>query len=429
MIHMDMEQVIQFNKAVKFQIGKKKTLVGNTDNAECLFISNECMDILLQAEKERMKFGHLLSSIEDTDSRNYMKKLMEKMDKLNMWKNSHSIYSKKPLHISFDITNDCNLRCKHCCVSAGDKARGRELSTEELLDAAERITGAEPATLVLSGGEPLVRSDFKQVTLYIKQHYKGNLSIMTNGTLIDDNMAEFIATNYDQADVSLDGVDEETCSKLRGQGVFEKAVEGIRKLKKHGCGRITASMLVTRETKPFISDFKKFCKEVLLIDGIIRGFDEAGRGIENAEQIKVKEEEDADFEKAAKAFRENKLYKLKPQIFACQGTKKEFQIDHKGNIYPCASLMEDEFLLGNIFEIDDLGKFLRERKFQSSEGYKNFESYLPYNMEGCRDCNKNLLCFSCVNQARKARKQKGFLKLCEENKCYFDLYWRDYGTI
>ena len=116
-----------------------------------------------------------------------------------------------------------------------------------------------------------------------------------------------------------------------------------------------------------------------------------------------------------------------PQIFACQGAKREYQIGHTGNLYPCAAMMDEEFIMGNLFDIDNLGGYLLLGEYRNSEGYKNFEKYLPYNVLKCKDCNKQLLCFSCTNTVKRNVKDGTLENVCRENQKFFDLYWRYYG--
>lgn len=63
--------------------------------------------------------------------------------------------------------------------------------------------------------------------------------------------------------------------------------------------------------------------------------------------------------------------------------------------------MDDMFSMGNLCEIEDFKDYLENRKYKNTKGYKNFRSFFPDQVELCRDCNKNLLCFSCVNEVRR----------------------------
>jgi MoaA/NifB/PqqE/SkfB family radical SAM enzyme len=98
--------------------------------------------------------------------------------------------------IHFYITNECNLKCKHCYMDAG-KSLEDELSEEEIklfFGKLNKVIG--PTTVVLSGGEPLLKRNFMAISEYIRD--LGNRTVLiTNGTLIDKKNARKIANLFD----------------------------------------------------------------------------------------------------------------------------------------------------------------------------------------------------------------------------------------
>lgn len=428
---MDSNEKVGFNSRVRLLKGENCTLLANMDNGECLFLSNECVNIIEKSIEEDLTYYQLIEAIEDKASKNYMAKLISKLEQLCMW-NDMDIENMKSefLNFSIDITNNCNLRCKHCCVSAGDQKNGSDLSTEKMLTIVKSIARLKPASITVSGGEPLYREDFITITDQIRQYYKGTLILMTNATLITESLAKYISEKYDAVDISIDGIDEETCSILRGKGVFEKALKGLKLLKAYNM-RISASMVLSKETKELGNQFLDYCKNTLHVKGIIRCFEDTGRGNDNKKMLEI-DDNDCKYknkEDLEKYFLDHKISRVQPQIFACKGARTEFQINHLGEIFPCASFMENEFSLGNILEIEDLRLYFDRGEYKKTEGYKRFYSWMPFNQKECGECNKQLLCFSCANTVRKTVNHKDFKKWCKYNNEYFDMYWRCHGTI
>lgn len=111
---------IIWSSSVKFLKGYNKTLVANVDNAKSLFVSNECFEIIEEASQKGLTLEQVLKNIEDLESKNYFKQLIHKLHELEMWKCNEKSVQGKDISISLDITNKCNLKCKHCCVDAGD---------------------------------------------------------------------------------------------------------------------------------------------------------------------------------------------------------------------------------------------------------------------------------------------------------------------
>lgn len=143
-------------------------------------------------------------------------------------------------YLFFELTRQCNLRCRHCgslCPSAGARD---EMETERLLrlvdDAAASFSPKE-LMFCITGGEPLLRRDWFEICSHISR--RGFLwGMTTNGTLIDGECAKRLeAAGMASVGVSLDGL-RDTHEALRGvSGCYEKALAGIRALVRNGSFR------------------------------------------------------------------------------------------------------------------------------------------------------------------------------------------------
>ena len=83
------------------------------------------------------------------------------------------------------ITNECNLRCKHCYLSAG-KPRRKELTTNEIKDLILQLKKMRVFCIFITGGEPTLRKDFEEIINYL---FTINLdfNVVTNGTLLTES--------------------------------------------------------------------------------------------------------------------------------------------------------------------------------------------------------------------------------------------------
>jgi radical SAM protein with 4Fe4S-binding SPASM domain len=150
------------------------------------------------------------------------------------WQKYRSSRGRYAASAHWSITGRCNLRCRHCYLSAPEAKYG-ELSTAECLQIIDQIEAAGIGSVSLTGGEPLVRRDFWQLISDLRQKRIVIRQIYTNGVLITD---EWLA-RLQQAGVgcsfslSFDGVG---CHDwLRGvPGTENKVVESIRKIRAHG---------------------------------------------------------------------------------------------------------------------------------------------------------------------------------------------------
>jgi SynChlorMet cassette radical SAM/SPASM protein ScmE len=154
---------------------------------------------------------------------------------------------KTPKSMDLEITNRCNLRCAYCShfTSAGD-VEG-DLSTGEWLAFFEALNRAAVLEVCLSGGEVLVRQDLPELIEGIVRN-RMRFSILSNGTLITDEMARFLASTRrcNSVQVSIDGSIPFTHDAFRGEGNFVKAVEGLKALMRNG---VAATVRVTIHRK------------------------------------------------------------------------------------------------------------------------------------------------------------------------------------
>jgi radical SAM protein with 4Fe4S-binding SPASM domain len=138
----------------------------------------------------------------------------------------------KPRLIFWELTKGCNLRCIHCRASATELSAPSDLSTEAARDIIDQIAAVSTPILVLSGGEPLFRSDIFQLARYGTD--KGlRVALATNGTLVTKHVARMIVdSGVQRVAISLDGADALTHDTFRGiPGAFDAAIAGFRNLK------------------------------------------------------------------------------------------------------------------------------------------------------------------------------------------------------
>jgi radical SAM protein with 4Fe4S-binding SPASM domain len=132
------------------------------------------------------------------------------------------------------VTQACNLRCVHCYASATPGPAPGELSYAEGLKFLDDLRDFRVPAVLFSGGEPLARPETPDFIGYAQSiGLAGTLS--TNGLLIDDPMADRLATlGLKYAGISLDGR-RERHDKLRGlAGAYHGALDAVRRCRDRG---------------------------------------------------------------------------------------------------------------------------------------------------------------------------------------------------
>ena len=152
----------------------------------------------------------------------------------------------KPRLIFWEVTKGCNLRCVHCRATATELSSPTDLPTAKALDIIDQIAEVSNPILVLSGGEPLYRSDIFQLARYAGEKNL-RVALATNGTLVTKEVARMIADSaIKRVSISLDGADANTHDTFRGiPGAFEAALYGFRNLKEVGMS-LQINMTISR---------------------------------------------------------------------------------------------------------------------------------------------------------------------------------------
>ena len=145
---------------------------------------------------------------------------------------------KTPVALIFFVTSRCNLRCSHCFYWRElNTISDSELSIDEIRKIARSFE--HPLFLSLTGGEPFLRKDLKEIVLAFYEGCKTReVGIATNGTM-EAATVETVRSILDQGilsslsvQVSLDGL-ERTHDTIRGvKGSFRKAMSTLKKLER-----------------------------------------------------------------------------------------------------------------------------------------------------------------------------------------------------
>lgn len=274
----------------------------------------------------------------------------------------------KPSYAHLLLTRSCNLRCPQCFVDAGIPMEG-EMTTLELLKAADDLIAMGIRTVHVEGGEALLQPEADVVLKRLADHVPDVL-LVTNGTRVDRAYAKRLAAaGLKQVALSLDGARPETHDKFRPKN-FQKVVDAIGFLKDEGLGvRISTTLM-----KPNVREAVELLEKCL--DWGIRilnydAFDRIGRGLDHPELML--DEEDWKWLAAnllPRAIEVNDRMQLKVAIpskyvrllgidrddphyewIYCSSGLSQLEIMPNGDVIPCFVLCtEPDYVAGNIKE-------------------------------------------------------------------------------
>ena len=137
--------------------------------------------------------------------------------------------------VVWNVTPRCNLACAHC-YAATKESRGVPdvLETTEAKRVIDDLAAWKVPVLLFSGGEPFCREDIRELSEYAKRQGL-RVTFSTNGTLIDDDTADWLArlgTGY--VGISIDGTEAVHDAFRRHQGAYAASLAAIRRLVARG---------------------------------------------------------------------------------------------------------------------------------------------------------------------------------------------------
>lgn len=390
-----------FSKNTKVIINENRVIIANIQTGRWAKITKESYEIIKIGIENKKSIDDLKLMLFDDEDRLYIENIYQKLYSVGLIETDRKLVNYKNKLVSFEITNRCNLSCIHCCIDAdGIKSKKKELTTKEVKNILSTIVKWSPDRIMLSGGEPMLRSDFTEILIYLKSIYDGKILVSTNGTLINKNNIDILKKCAYQVDISLDGVDEKTCSIVRGKGVFDRVIENIKLLQSTGFENIYLSLAVGDKNKYLEDEFNKLNKR-LKTKPLIRIFTPTGRGLENNKVFSNRESSETCL--PSDYLSEN--YDGIDKVCNCTAGDRQIFIRYDGDVYPCPSAMEESYKLGNILEtlnIDNISIHNIKNK--------NLEDLKPYNIDDCKLCKVNLFCWSCPGEYIRLKDNKIALK-------------------
>lgn len=278
------------------------------------------------------------------------------------------------------LSADCNLACKYCFVKKGHY-RGKSALMqfdvgEKTVDFLIQKSGIKNDLFIcFFGGEPLMNFRvLENMVIYALEEGKKNnkhfhFSITTNGTLLSDEVVEFINKHQISVLISIDGdiYSHNLNRPFPGGGdSYNKIVENLKKLNQNSIN-YSARATVTTFTKNKIAENY----EHLISLGFNRIHFEnalAPKGkvfITNKKDIEeIKKQYSLIAKKINKVIKSGQPYNIetfplpleridtkKPNFYSCTAGKGYVSVDVNGDIYLCHRLVgEETFLLGNVVE-------------------------------------------------------------------------------
>lgn len=260
-----------------------------------------------------------------------------------------------PYKLYIDPSDICNLKCPLCPVGQRREGRSRGIMNFETFK--KIIDELFPYLYEISihnWGEPFINENFFKMIKYAHDK-KIKTVTSSNLNLIDEEKAEkIVRSGLDWLSVSLDGASQETYSKYRIGGDFNKVIENIKLIQKKkkelrkNNPIVNWQFLVMRQNEHEIEKARKMAKEL----GIEISFDKMradfGKELMESDKTRIKN--------AMKFLPLNGKYcrydyekmERKVKLKTCPFLWTQSTVNWNGSVAPCCAVWEEKYDFGDI---------------------------------------------------------------------------------
>lgn len=379
-------------------------------------IKCEDYDIVLHAPTSSILKVHKDFDLDNDEKLDYLSKHI-KSPNIERWGNEYCKKDRCGLLV-LNITETCNLKCKYCFANGGSYNSEKKVMDLDILKKSVKYVldnykdGIR--TLSFFGGEPLIAiNNIKEIVKYTNEECerrnikRPDYALITNGTLVDEDTADFLNNNFSSITVSIDGnKDLNDYARISddNRSVYEKIKDGLELVNKDRKYLLTTESTIN---KIHIDNYRPGIVKEWLTELLDLGFDSVSFFAvdSNDASLKISDRETlhsifTEYVDTMFEFLENDnyhrfasqvlgyIYSIVKKKYAHEcgaGTSQVF-INTSGEIYPCQLYYQArKYRLGSIEEDFSIGHEMRNTLI------KDFKRE---NVDECKECFAKNLCTS-----------------------------------
>ncbi len=262
----------------------------------------------------------------------------------------------KPLHATIEVTDKCNLTCKHCYIN-GQMSNTNTLELEGFIHLVDILKLNNVLNIELTGGEFFAHPNANQI-LELSLDSFNQVGLLTNGTYISDTAID-ILTNYRHkliVNISIDSINPQTHDWLRGvEGSHKRTLDNLKRLTERGI-KVRISTVIFEQNLWEIEELIELAKQYKALTFTYSFVEQIGRGNDFTGLLFETEEELLNYvEYLNRVTIENSDYiaiiKRDEMVdnSSCGAGLRSVTIDGQGQIRPCV-LFPKTKIFGNVFE-------------------------------------------------------------------------------
>ncbi|PFR75257.1 radical SAM/SPASM domain-containing protein [Bacillus cereus] len=305
-----------------------------------------------------------------------------------------------PKVASIEITNRCNVRCRHCYGDFG-AVKPKVMSVDQIKSLLDDLNNIGVKLIELTGGDITVHPNLKEILLYALNLNFSQITLLTNGIALSDKVMDIIIKNKSKTFVQIDmhSLDDNYLTWFfKVPNTLHKIKNNIMKLAENDV-RLRIATIVTHLNVHEVEDIAEWVHN-LGIDSIgVSPVIPMGRALGcsdlylNEEDVKTYGEALLKINKKYPKF--VSLYEgARAEIRNCGAITSHIVIAPDGEIKMCTmhSLDDLKNRIGNVFEQNI--KDIYDEKFKYINAFFNLQAP-QMDSEECKECENKRFCSTC----------------------------------
>ena len=288
------------------------------------------------------------------------------------------------------VTQRCNLNCVGCYSLDNQRNQLADASLDHIKHALDELSEAGLTTLIISGGEPFLRSDLPDIVAYAKRDCGIKaVTVLSNGLCMTEAALAALAPNVDCVSVSFDGCSASAPAYIRQEQRFDELVEAVGMVREAG---IPAHIIPTVHAKNLddLSDYVRLSKE---LDATLNFSlltcapdDELASLLPDEASLRRLGSSILTLDDGKPILTMDAPVALNLTAKKCCGAGfKAVSVGADGTLYPCHMLHRPELAMGNIFT-STLSEAL------ASDISARFKTMNADKFDGCSECRYMRIC-------------------------------------
>jgi len=296
-----------------------------------------------------------------------------------------------PTAAAIALTYRCNFNCVHCYAHSSENPEA-ELSGAAWMGIIDQLAEAGCLFLLITGGEPLLRPDFKDIYLHAKK--RGMLvTVFTNGSLVDESIIRlFKEYPPREVDISLYGMSAATCRNTVGTDrSLQRCLEAVHALRREGI-QLALKTVVMKANRNDFDQIRnlaeslgvKFRYDVCITPQLDGGLAPVAQRLPVTEAVALEYSDRKRMEKWQEIYARNPGPRGEGLLYRCSAGRNLAFIGPDGGVHPCPSATHRRYTMDKTSFAEAWGRMHQELSLLRS-----------LKDSACFQCEKSLYCGHC----------------------------------